>query len=241
MDAKMKDTIDIDKLLISMEKYAATRYDSSYYQTTYELRKMRISEKIGELDTWNVWPILLFIRDWMPDGWKGWTKTNWKNMDSQLCNVLNSLSIEFHELSRLDLMNLQPAYNNSLKRVFEAISGLKLGAGEEAVATVTSKILHLLNSQLFVMWDTRIIDRYQCQPNAEGYLRFLYRMKQLAEELRPYLGRIMQKEEELRKRAATIYGMEMCLEKTLAKLVDEYNWIIGLQAERAVDFHRRCR
>jgi hypothetical protein len=221
----MNREIDIERFLSNMGKYAATKYDYSYYLVAYELKRMQVAERIGSLTPSHMRPIFLFLRDWMLSGWIKWTEDNWENMDTQLCNCLNKLSEEFHELENTDLLHFEILHQAPTRSIFEEISKLKLGASQETVATVASKILHLLNSGLFVIWDTRIIRSFKCTPNAEGYLGFLTQMKSFAEELRPYLGRINETALRLRTKAEEKYGLEVCSEKSLAKLIDEHNWI----------------
>jgi len=225
----MKASLHIGEFLSDLESYAKdTKFDYTYYLVVYELRRMQIAKRIGGLKPEHMSPILLLLRDWMPAGWVGWserTKRRWK-MDSELCDTLNKLRNEFTTLHALDLEHFEPDRDGSkVKGIFEKIYALKLGVSEKAIATVTSKIMHLVAPKLFVMWDTGIIDFYRCKPNAEGYLTFLVEMTNVAKQLQRNIGRIRQKAEELRKRAGEVYGIEICSEKSLAKLIDESNWM----------------
>jgi len=229
MDPNSVKDFDVGKFLGSLESYARdAKFDYAYYLVTHELRRMGLHEKIGKLQPEHMNPILLFLRDWMPAGWVGWSEKGsrrWK-MDSELCRVLNELKDEFISLSSLNLQQFTFEQNgNAIKKIFDRISKLRFGVSEEAISTVTSKIMHLLNPRLFVMWDTRIINFYDREPNADGYVEFMEKMKERAARLQPYLGRIMEKTEELRVEAGAVYGMEICVGKTLAKLIDENNWI----------------
>jgi hypothetical protein len=218
--------IGIDKFLDNIEKYARdTRYDYSYYLTTYELERMHVAENIGELRPGHMAPIMLFLRDWMLAGWIRWTEKNWTQMDSELSGALSELRKEFGTLHDTDLVHLQPEHIDAVKTIFGRTCELSLASGEKAIATVASKILHLLNSQVFVMWDTAIIDFYGGKPDGEGYIEFLAQMKDFAEQLQPHLDKINKKADELRTKAKAIYGKEICSSKTLAKLIDECNWI----------------
>lgn len=224
----MKVGIDAKRFLSNVESYAEnTKYDYTYYLVAHELERMQITERIGELRPEHMNPILLLLRDWMPAGWISWSERTGKRwqMDSELCEALNELKDEFVRLSELGLEHLEPiTHGNAVKRIFKRICDLKLAVSEKAIATVASKVMHLLNPKLFVMWDTRIIDFYKSQPDADGYLEFLVSMKELARQLQPNLSRINEKAEKLRKRAGEVYGMEICSEKSLAKLIDENNW-----------------
>jgi len=220
----MKVEINVERFLNNIKN---TKYDYTYYLITHELERLKITERIGELRPEHMNPILLFLRDWMPSGWVSWSekKGRWWQMGSELCKVLNGLRNEFLKLRDLDLEHFEPdRHGNAVKRIFECIYELKPAVSEEAIATVASKVMHLLKPKLFVMWDTKIIGFYKCPPNAEGYLEFLVEMKKLAGQLQSHLNRIKEKAEELRKVAGEAYGMELCSEKSLAKLIDEYNW-----------------
>jgi hypothetical protein len=94
--------------------------------------------------------------------------------------------------------------------------------------TTISKTLHLLNPEIFVMWDIGIRNRYKKKNNyvlcnSGGYLEFL---KETQSEIREALndrqkmtGKDLDRiEKELRKKYEN---------KTLAKLVDQYNYGIA--------------
>jgi len=49
--------------------------------------------------------------------------------------------------------------------------------------TSSSKIMHMVNPNLFVMWDKNIRDSWGCSANARGYFNFLIRMQLEFEEL----------------------------------------------------------
>ena len=220
---------DINQFVNNIERYSEeTKYDYTYYLITHELQRMKIADKVGKLEPKHMSPILLFLRDWMPSGWTRWSERTGKRwrMDSRLCEALNGLEEELTKLRDLDIEHFKPnKHGNAVRRIYKRIYELRLGVSEEAIATVTSKIMHLLNSKLFVMWDTRIINSRGLRPNADGYLEFLTMMNDTVKQLKPHLGKIEKKAEELRKRASEVYGIEICSEKSLAKLVDENNWI----------------
>jgi len=94
--------------------------------------------------------------------------------------------------------------------------------------TAISKILHLFNPEIFVMWDKNIREKYGAKEEAKGYLDFL---KSMQAEVKKVL------EEKAKEKECNIKEVieEICRElpskklgqkyrKTLAKLIDEYNW-----------------
>jgi hypothetical protein len=94
--------------------------------------------------------------------------------------------------------------------------------------TTVSKILHLLNPEIFVMWDKAIRDHYKMKNNsirdsAKGYLEFLIQtQKEIIEALterQPETGKGM---EEAGKDISARYK-----QKTLARIIDEYNWTVA--------------
>jgi hypothetical protein len=88
--------------------------------------------------------------------------------------------------------------------------------------TATSKVLHMINSKLFVMWDEDIRDGYSLEPSASSYAyQFMPRMKQ---EINEVISTYM-KDQNSDRTAAIKEIMSACDGKTLAKIVDEYNWI----------------
>ncbi|MCJ7631706.1 hypothetical protein MUP77_04795, partial [Candidatus Bathyarchaeota archaeon] len=92
--------------------------------------------------------------------------------------------------------------------------------------TTISKTLHALNPEIFVMWDTKIREKYRnknsrVRDNPEGYLEFL---KETQKEIRDALndrkketGKGLDEiEKEIRNKYKNI---------TLAKIIDEHNWV----------------
>ena len=78
-----------------------------------------------------------------------------------------------------------------------------------------AKALHLLAPEFFPLWDEKIAKGYGCSYNtnnsAEQYIKFMYKIKKVAENVRKYLTN-----DERR----FIYLME----KSILKLIDEYNY-----------------
>lgn len=68
--------------------------------------------------------------------------------------------------------------------------------------TGASKIMHLFNKNLFVMWDSYIREKYHCNKDAEGYLIFQKKMQNRFKHIEWNYSH-----------------------KTLAKAIDEYNYV----------------
>lgn len=143
----------------------------------------------------------------------------------ELAETLRNLEKEFGELRKRKMLTVDFNDNtvaSSIKTIYKKIRSYKyLGS-----PTTTSKILHLLNPEIFVMWDKAIFVSYHRRNNhidysPEGYLEFLKEMqKEITEAVYGYkteTGKELNEiERELRERYSN---------KTLAKIIDESNWI----------------
>ena len=114
------------------------------------------------------------------------------------------LDVDFKELIRIN--GKQLSVGGVMKKSYNTID--KTGFA----ATTTSKILHVINPELFVMWDEKIYKHYGVPNTADGYVnRFLPLMQQVAKEVS-------------RKDA------ERCLTScshSLPKVLDEYNFMVS--------------
>ncbi len=100
----------------------------------------------------------------------------------------------------------------------------RLGNIDEIGPTTISKILHVVNPYLFVMWDIKIAEELNFKHSEKEYLKFLQKMQKFAKNIDETY------------RAHKIYSPGKSLEKflnewlgskteyTLTKFIDEYNW-----------------
>ena len=85
-----------------------------------------------------------------------------------------------------------------------------------------SKVLHMINPHLFVMWDTSICKAYSVKKSPSGYVyKFIPLMKKKANEI---IDSYMKDKKCSREKAVKALNEFRPL-KTLAKLLDEYNYI----------------
>jgi hypothetical protein len=86
----------------------------------------------------------------------------------------------------------------------------------------TSKVLHMIIPKLFVMWDNDICAGYLLSPSASSYAyKFMPLMKQEANEaIVTYMN-----DNRCDRKTAIEEITSACDGKSIAKLVDEYNWI----------------
>ena len=98
-----------------------------------------------------------------------------------------------------------------IKEIFNTISIVK--AGRKTVGfTATTKIMHMIIPNLFVMCDEKIREEYGCAGNSEGHLNFLCRMQKATQ-------RIVREKTKV----------EICKElhhgdRGFTKILDEYNY-----------------
>ena len=94
----------------------------------------------------------------------------------------------------------------------------------EVGPTAMSKILHILNPRLFVMWDMKIAEGLGFEHSEEGYLKFLQEMQKYAKNINEtYRIRMHSSEESIEIFLNKKLGLK--IKYTLTKFIDEYNWI----------------
>ena len=98
-----------------------------------------------------------------------------------------------------------------IKDIFDVVSSVK--AGKRTLGfTATTKIMHMVVPDLFVMCDEYIREEYGCAANSEGYLIFLSRMQKSIQRL-------------IRERPKNVICQELHNERrSLTKILDEYNY-----------------
>lgn len=146
---------------------------------------------------------------------------DWK----KLGETLRSLESDFDVLRNRRFLTIDFDERNvsiAIINIFSRIRALPYIGGH----TSTPKIMHLLNPEIFVMWDEDIRKTYKKRNNritdsSRGYLEFL---KEIQKELRQSFG-AHQKEsgrslDEIEREIRSKYK-----NKTLARIVDEHNWM----------------
>ncbi len=98
--------------------------------------------------------------------------------------------------------------------------------------TATTKLLHILVPELFVMWDKAIFNYYRgvdanVSDSGPGYVNFLILMKKLAAEINDNFQSAELHPSAKGKEPSSYLSMMLDCKppKTLAKLLDEYNWV----------------
>jgi|GEM_PF-1196950 len=110
----------------------------------------------------------------------------------------------------------------SIKRIFDLIASCNYEGRYES--TDASKIIHTINPKLFIMWDRNIRKGILGSENiqyADYYIIFLQKMKN---ELRELISSCRKNDNYGEEESLEIIE-ELCGGKTIAKLIDEYNYM----------------
>jgi len=175
--------------LIEAHNSKEAQYDKAYSELI-----LPIKDSWQELDS-----IIDFVRRWnkrVPIG---------KNKN-QIKAAILSLKKEFEVFKNCRIENLKftPKNITLIKKIYDTLSKTVLKS------TGTTKLMHGMNPDLFVMWDKGIYDYYGCYHNSTGYIRFMESMQEIIVKiLKQHNNRDIIKE----------------TNRTLPKLVDEYNWM----------------
>lgn len=146
---------------------------------------------------------------------------------------LMELQVFFDAIKKdsIEYLNFDSTVKISSKtlRKGEAISHIydKISKIRNFGLTSVSKLMHVMNPELFVMWDRKIFEHYREENNritdtGKGYVEFLKEMKKLAFDIIADFraqGKSGNPERYLSDK------LDLSKTKTLAKFLDEYNWI----------------
>jgi len=112
------------------------------------------------------------------------------------------------------------------EKIEEVFDKIATGCSPRYESTDTSKILHTIIPDLFVMWDRKIRKGILGDENRNwGAVYAIEFLPKMQEELREAIE-ICMKEKKLDKQKAIRYIVGLCDNKTLPKLIDEYNYMI---------------
>jgi hypothetical protein len=133
------------------------------------------------------------------------------------------LALSHDNLLEVDLSNARTAKSDLIAETYD-----KLRTVRRVGPTTASKILHVLNPALFVMWDTAIRKHYSALlgkklSGGEDYVAFLGHMQKLGQSVARDLSSQQVFTENVETRLSRQLGYDPPL--TLAKLLDEYNWV----------------
>lgn len=167
--------------------------------------------------------ILRFLKAWgiraIPNLDNDKRKNYVEKIKRMLIKTLKELKKDSEKLESVKLINCE--FNDEQKQTIKNIFK-NLDYVPQIGKTAVSKIMHLALPNLFVMWDKKISERYNCKRTEDCYLEFLENMqieaKNLLEQFKKknHLENISDSEAQNR--------FEEKYRKKLTKLIDEYNW-----------------
>lgn len=157
------------------------------------------------------------------------------NLVSRLKKTLQESTSYLQALNSLEITTI--CFDNTLclqgtvQGIREIIQNIynKFIAIEHIGPTASTKILHILQPRLFVMWDKAIYDEYhnifpQVSASAKGYCTFLEKVKVLANHINQEFNNLVINTKQT---PADYLSDKLKIKppKTLAKYLDEYNWV----------------
>lgn len=160
--------------------------------------------------------------------WKSRLKRTWKLVDAIIEAHRDSIpyliALENECLWDLDFEKKLLVGDHSMKTSEAIYSVFKRfrDIGYRLRETAASKLLHMINPNLFIMWDTKIAKAYKVSKTPTGYTyEFLPIME---EKLNQVINSYMEDFKRIREEA--IYKLNSYRPyKTLVKLLDEFNWV----------------
>ena len=167
------------------------------------------------LDVRAVSRLILFLNQW---------STRYRTPAEDLLEAIESVAPIFKNLHELTLLDADFdgsfAGDCSVKEAIQIVFDAIVKRGPRVETTGTSKILHMINPDLFVMWDAPIRGGYAVGKSAEDYSeRFLPRVQgQVRLAMRQYSEATGVSKTEV------VEHFTQC-GHTLAKVIDEFNYV----------------
>jgi len=158
------------------------------------------------------------------------------SIKNQLINLLPFL----HNLNGLDIttcdfnkiFNIQQKNYTAQQIIYCLYKGYR-NLGYRFGPTATSKLLHVLQPDLFVMWDGEIIKYYKrlkigVSSSYQGYFNYLLEMQNIAQQISLNFNQASLTPKKLPNQSLENYlsvNMGYSPTKSIAKYIDEYNWV----------------
>jgi hypothetical protein len=186
-----------------------------------------LADPLDRLDAGSVAPVVQFLRDWR-------ARSHYQSHPEALLDVLRRVWPGLQALRTSSLLSADLTVSSDVASTVSAVFDCVAGSAPVSQPVASSKLLHALHPELFVMWDSAVMAflNRQCRLRGAlrregGYLLFLRMMQDIA--LRA-VGE-----------CAEAYGVdsEAALARlcpcghSLAKVIDEYNIIRLRRADRA--------
>ncbi len=138
--------------------------------------------------------------------------------------ALEELEIETVNFDQNVVVNgNQSTVNQAIRQCYTILEEV----GNRFAATATSKLLHILQPGLFVVWDNPIHDHYHVAGDGQGYLAYLQEMNAMSKKVcRSFRDATLNPPSDTKNPAVYLSKqLEYDYPKTLAKYLDEYNWV----------------
>jgi hypothetical protein len=209
--------IDLNDFIQNVQFYQSSEYA---LETLYQqiLKRHDILDRLENIDDNKTRIVLEFLNQWKCRLSYSCTSNLAKTLreSSELFSKFDS-----HRLEEVSLKSLIIT-SDDIQEVFRRIASVQ--AGRRTVgATATSKILHLINPNFFMMSDVNIRHGYGCYDNELGYVNFMWRMKIFCDIIRKKYSTTRN----IPIDSAFQYLVAEC--KSVApswpKLLDEHNWV----------------
>jgi len=228
MQLKALDMIGWSEFAWAAFLYGALGGDKEYQKLMREEHlaiQLRKDPRIVQADEFRAKVIRGFLNAWRC------RVRNSKQAALDLLSVIAHLGPNLEVLRPLTIADITSAHTDATAECYAQIREVGYNFG----ATATSKLLHILHKDLFVMWDNPILERFherepEISDSGKGYALFMQRMRELAVEadsaFRAALPTLAPPAE-ANDDAASYLSVRMCYcpQKSLAKYLDEYNWV----------------
>jgi len=191
----------------SEEGWADKAYKKFYNECYNELSEYLENENKKAIEK-IVNCITEFLKSW--HSLRGADETKFRDqLENFLSKDENIIKIRKFSKKEIEKSSLEDIIESG--ELYQSIMGIE-GVGP----TNSSKILHMLCPKFFIMWDKRIREKYiGKKSNADAYVKFL---RLMIDKIPASLDSIQMKDIE------EILEDKSC-EKTIAKLIDEYNFV----------------
>jgi len=116
---------------------------------------------------------------------------------------------------------------DAIIKIFNNLCYIRAGRRDFG-ATATSKVMHMVNPDFFMMFDDKIREHYGCFANANGYVNFIWRMQKLGKEIiKSYSVEFGINEATAKEKVCEMFCNNWVIPKewtALPKLIDEFNY-----------------
>jgi len=205
--------LNYKKLIEAHKLFYESEYRAFNYDGYMKLKKWKIWMN-PDIPSDEIRKLFNFIKSW--DRFFRGDVELFLEIYREICPIIQELKNE-----RIEDTNFTDELNTKVRDVFDKTANCTLIGRYES--TDASKILHTILPNFFVMWDV-LIKEGVLEGREKGAAYAFYFLPKMQLELREAIETCM-KERKLNRTEAIRHICEKCDGKTLAKLVDEYNYM----------------